>query len=128
MNVSRFFTPRRMLSGALICFLLPAVAVSQNLPNKDQIRVKEQALAIPSGWPVQVKLNSSDRVHGRMGQITDQGFVVQAVTAGKIEERTIAFTDVKKISNGPPTSTKQKAGLVLLWAALGAEIGFLAAH
>jgi hypothetical protein len=125
---------RRALAGAAVCILLPAAAFSQNNPPKDtqEARVKQQALSIPPGWPVQVRMIGSGTLYGRIGQVTDQGFVLQYVNAGKVDDRTIAFSDVKSIYHSrrafPASKGRIAAGLLVALIPLGVVIGLAASH
>jgi len=133
---SRSSVCRRTLSGGLLCLLLPGGAYSQSPPNtnaqtKNEARVKQRALTIPLGWPVQVNLNNRDRLYGRMGQITDQGFVLQYLNSGKIDERTIAFSEVNRIylnRRGRVSRKFTAAMMALSFIPVGIALGFAAAR
>lgn len=66
---------RRRTAAISGCFfLLTTLLIPANVFCQDakETRLKQNALAIPLGWPVQVNLKNGDSLHGRMGQISDQ--------------------------------------------------------
>jgi hypothetical protein len=134
MTSSRSALLRRVLAGAAVCILLPAAAFSQNNPPKDirETRVRQQALSIPQGWPVQVRTIGSGTLYGRIGPVTDQGFVLQYVNAGKVDDRTIAFSDVKSVYHSrrafPVSKGRIVAGVLVALIPLGVALGFAASH
>jgi hypothetical protein len=134
MSNSRCPFLRRALAGAAVYILLPAAAFSQNNPPKDtqETRVKQQALSIPPGWPVEVRMIASGTLYGRIGQVTDQGFVLQYVNAGRVDDRTIAFSDVKSVYHSrrafPASRGRIAAGLLIALIPIGIVLGFAAAH
>jgi hypothetical protein len=59
--------------------------------------LKQKVLEIPPQSMVQVKLKTKEKLRGRLGQVTDEGFVIKVAQGQKIEDRTVAFSDVKAI-------------------------------
>ena len=60
--------------------------------------LKQRVLEIPPQSKVQIRLNNKEKLRGRLGQVTDEGFVVKIAKKDKTEERTLAFSDVKSIN------------------------------
>ncbi|MBZ5593382.1 MAG: hypothetical protein LAP39_14160 [Acidobacteriia bacterium] len=59
--------------------------------------VKVQAAKIKGGAKIAVRLQSGEQIRGRMGQISDSGFNVEPLKAGKGMTRTIAFDQVESL-------------------------------
>jgi len=77
--------------------------------------LKERILEIPSGTMVEVRLLNKQKIRGRLGEITNEGFSLQTAQGDKVETQKIAFTDaksVKKVEGG-------KAGHAVLYALAG---------
>lgn len=114
------------LSLATIFLLLPIAGVCD---TQRESRVKEQALALPAGSSVFVRLLNHDLLHGRMGPVTDQGFSLQYVNGGKIEERTVAFMDVRSIGRYYYISRQRTiVMLIMAMVPLGISLGFAASR
>lgn len=97
---------------AILCvFLLLQPAFAQaKAPAGPSI--KEQALLIPVGSIVEVKLQDKRKIRGRIGQATDEGFSVQHVRDGKVVDEKVAFQEVKSIKQREQgMSTAAKVGL-----------------
>ena len=77
--------------------------------------VKERILEIPPGTMIEVRLVNKQKIRGRLGELTDEGFSVTTAQGGKIAIQKISFTDLKsfkKVEGG-------KAGHALLYALAG---------
>ena len=85
---------REVLSAVLAMLL--ATNLNYAASQVDSKTAKTRVLAIPMGSLVDVHLNHSEKVRGRMGEVSDEGFVVQTAQ-GKVETRKIAFTDMNSI-------------------------------
>jgi len=59
--------------------------------------LKEQILQIPAAAQVEVRLLNKERFRGRLGEVSDDGFVVQIARGNRIETRVVAFGDVKSL-------------------------------
>ena len=59
--------------------------------------LKEQVIQIPTGAQVEVRLLNKERVRGRLGDISDEGFSVLIAKGNQIETRQVAFGDVKSV-------------------------------
>ena len=60
--------------------------------------LKEKALSIPSGTLVQVQLISKAKLRGQIGSITNEGFTVKTANGNSIEDKIVAFAEVKSIN------------------------------
>jgi len=94
---------RRAIATALVAAFIGSTASAAGAPFSPQTgtekapTLKERVLAIPPNAMVQVKLRSKEKIKGRLGEVTNEGFVVQAATGDKIENQKISFNDVKSI-------------------------------
>ena len=59
--------------------------------------LKEQVIQIPTGAQVEVRLLNKERIRGRLGDISDEGFTVLIAKGNQIETRQVAFGDVKSV-------------------------------
>jgi hypothetical protein len=77
--------------------------------------LKERILEIPPGTTIEVRLLNKQRIRGRLGEITDDGFSLTTVQGDKIATQRIAFTELKsfkKLEGG-------KAGHAVLYGLAG---------
>ena len=80
-----------------------------------KLTLKEQILKVPPGTMIEVRLLNKQKIRGRLGEITNEGFSLQTAQGDKVETQKIAFTDVKsvkKVDGG-------KVGHALLYALAG---------
>ena len=94
----------------------PAQAETTKKPT-----IKEQVLQIAVGTPTEVRLQNKEKLRGRMGTISDEGFVLQVAKGNQIEDRTISFTDVRSLKKREGWSTGTKVAVGVL-AGLGAFV------
>jgi hypothetical protein len=59
--------------------------------------LKEQVIQIPAGAQVEVRLLNKERLRGRLGDISDEGFTVQIAQGNRIDTRKVAYGDVKSV-------------------------------
>jgi hypothetical protein len=114
---------RRAIATTLVAaFTICSTASAAGAPFSPQSdtekapTLKERVLAFPPHAMVQVKLRSKEKIRGRLGEITDEGFVVQTATGGKIDSQKISFNDVKSIK----VTEGGKGGKVAAYIAAGA--------
>jgi len=82
--------------------------------------LKQRVLEIPPQSNVQIRLNNKEKLRGRLGQVTDEGFVIKIAQKDNTEERTLAFSDVKSIN---VETTGSRTGKVAAWIIIGAIAG-----
>ena len=80
--------------------------------------VQERVLNIPLGTMIEVSLLNKQKLRGRLGEVTSDGFSLQTALGTKVETQKIAFTDVKSVKQVEGTTGK-KVGKGLLWALAG---------
>jgi len=73
-----------------------AVATSQASASQKPT-LKEQIIQIPTGAQVEVRLLNKERLRGRLGEVSDDGFIIQIAKGNQIETRKVAFSDVKSV-------------------------------
>ncbi len=90
-------------------------------PAEPKPTLKEKVVEIPPGTMVEVRLLNKQKIRGRLGKITDEGFCIQTAQGNKIENEMLAFADVKSLKQVEGTTgTKVGKGLVYALAGIGA--------
>ena len=84
--------------------------------------IKERILEVPPGTMIEVRLAHKQRIRGRLGELTDQGFSLQTAQENKIETMQIAFSEVKSFKK----VEGNKSGHALLYALAGIGAFFVA--
>ena len=77
--------------------------------------LKERILEIPPGTLIEVRLLNKQKIRGRLGELTDEGFSLTTAQGEKIATQKVAFADLKsfkKVEGG-------KAGHAVLYALAG---------
>ncbi len=82
--------------------------------------LKERILEVPPGTMIEVRLLNKQKIRGRLGEVTDEGFSVQTAQGNKIDTQKVAFTDVKSVKKlEGSTGTKIGKGVVYALAGVG---------
>ena len=117
---------RKILSIVLVVILsanvtYAAKATSAGIPSQATKKptLQEKVLEIPPGSRVQVRLKNKEKLRGRLGEVSNEGFVVQYARGNQIEERKTGFDEVKSLKVKGDGSKKA----VLILAAVGAGVG-----
>jgi hypothetical protein len=95
----------RMLATALsILYVLtsnPGFAASRQgqTPSEAPSNLKKQLAMLRTGTVVEVRLRQrgSEKITGKLGSMTDQGFEVQTVKSGTVSSEKVAFADVQSV-------------------------------
>ncbi len=97
-----------------------AMATSAGMPPQATKKptLQEKVLEIPLGSRVQVRLKNKEKLRGRLGEVSKEGFVVQYAKGNQIEERQIGFDEVKSLK-----VNKGGTNIVKVLAAVGAGVG-----
>jgi len=77
--------------------------------------IKERILGVPPGTMIEVRLLNKQKLRGRLGEVTNEGFTLQTAQGNKIETQQVAFGDVKSVKK----VEGNKGGHVLLYALAG---------
>ena len=93
-------------------------AIPVQAPAPSGSAIKQRVIQIPIGSAVEVRLTNQDKLRGQLGGISDEGIDLKYARASHIEERKIAFSEIKsiKVLNGGGA----KAGKVILYILAGA--------
>lgn len=89
------------------------VARARPSPQEKQATIQEKVVEIPVGSVVEVRLKTKEKIRGQLGATTSEGFSVKSAKGGTVEERKIAFGDVKSIKmveKGMSTTAKITLG------------------
>ena len=63
-------------------------------------------MEVPPGAMIEVRLIDKQKLRGRLGEVTSEGFSLQTAQGNKIETKTIAFSDVKSFKRTGETAGK----------------------
>jgi hypothetical protein len=106
----------RAVAAALCVLMLagPAIAQVGGTADARLAKLKQVALSIPHGSPVQVQLKDKTRLSGRIGAVDNDGFDLQFLDKGSIVSKKLAFEEVNKLSAGPPKTTFERVKTPIL--------------
>ncbi len=113
---------RKILAVVLMGSMLSEVALAARgpkPPQEGQTR-KEKVLAIPVGTMVEVKLVTKEKLRGRIGELTNEGFSLQVAKGNTLETQQISFSQVKSVKTMEGTGSKVGKGLIYGLAGAGA--------
>jgi len=98
-----------------------ASAAAASLPEEKtkKLTVQETILEIPPGTMVEVRLVNKQRVRGRLGEVTNEGFSLQTAQGNKVETQKIAFTDVKSVKKAERETTGKGIGRGVVYGLAG---------
>lgn len=89
-------------------------------PTSQKPSLKEKVLEIPAGSMVEVRLKSKEKLRGRLGEVSNEGFTVKLAKGNKIEDRKLAFEDVKSFKAVDMRPHTNNAAWVVVGIAAGA--------
>jgi hypothetical protein len=95
---------------------------SAQAPTVQKATLKEQVLAIPAGSLVEIRLKTKEKLRGRLVEVSNEGITLKVVTGNKIDERKLAFDELKSIKGVEGGS---KAGRVTLYILAGVGVGLV---
>lgn len=105
---------KRLVVG-MLCVALVQVATAQDT-------VREAVVKIDKGSSVEVRLKAKEKVRGRLGDVSDNGFTVQVVKNGTVTSRDIAFADVTALKRTGKPGKGGYVAMALGFAAVGAGV------
>lgn len=88
-----------------------------------RLNIRERVLSLPAGSVVEVKLEDTRKLKGRLGSIDDNGFELQFLQGNQVTTERVPFDgvrSVKGVEQGMRTSSK-----VILGALAGVGVFFL---
>ena len=97
------------------------VSVSGGTPPEETTKkptLQERILEVPHGTMIEVRLLNKQKLRGRLGEVTSEGFSLQTAQGTKIEMQKITFTDVKSFKQVEGTTGK-KVGKGLIYGLAG---------
>src|SRR5574340_398780 len=75
----------------------PLMALSRSQATAQKPTLKEQILEITPGSMIAVRLKNKQKLRGRLGEVTDEAFTVKLARGNTIEDRKVAFNDLKSL-------------------------------
>ncbi len=113
---------RKILALLLVgsMFTEVAFAAKGTKPLQQGETLKEKVLAIPAGTLVEVKLITKEKLRGRIGELTNEGFSLQVAKGNTLETHQISFSQVKSVKTVEGTGSKVGKGVVYGLAGVGA--------
>ena len=88
--------------------------------------LQERILQISNGEMIEVRLLNKQKLRGRLGDVTNEGFTLQTARGSKIETQKVAFTDVQSVKRVGGTTGK-KIGTGLMFGLAGIGVFFVVA-
>jgi len=92
------------------------------IPTVQKSNLKEQALAIPTGSLVDVRLKTKEKLRGRLIEVSNEAITLKVAKGERIDERKLAFDELKSIKH---VESGSKAGKVSLYILAGVRVSFL---
>jgi hypothetical protein len=89
-----------------------------------KLTLKERILEVPPGTMIEVRLLNKQKIRGRLGELTDEGFSLTTAQGEKIETQKVAFTDLKSFKKVEDTAGK-KVGTGVLYGLAGIGVLFV---
>ena len=87
--------------------------------------IRERVIAIPAGSIIEVRTNQKQKLVGRIGEVTNDGFLMQVARNDKVEAMTLPYPDVKSVKAiaRPGETEGSKAGRTVAYVILGGLAG-----
>jgi hypothetical protein len=95
---------------------------SAQAPTIQKATLQEQVLAIPAGSLVEIRLKTKEKLRGRLVEVSNEAITVKVAKGDKIDERKLAFDELKSIKGVDGGS---KAGKVTLYVLAGVGVGLV---
>ncbi len=92
-------------------------------PN--ELAVQQKVLAIAPNVMVRVRMRDKEQLRGRLGKVSDEGFALKIASGDTIQDRQVAFTDVKSIKEEKGSGSRATTW-ILVGVLAGAAIAVLA--
>jgi cytochrome c-type biogenesis protein CcmH/NrfG len=80
-----------------------------------KLTLKERILEVPPGTMIEVRLLNKQKIRGRLGELTNEGFSLTTAQGEKVETQKVAFSDLKSFKKAEKAKAAKTAG----WIALG---------
>ena len=82
--------------------------------------VQQQVVEIPTGNLVEVRLTDRSKTRGRIGKISEEGFLLTAAKGNQVEEQKLAFSDVTSVKAIEHEGSGRKNATYILVGAVAA--------
>jgi len=84
--------------------------------------IQEKILEVPPGTMIEVRLTNKQKVRGRLGEVSNEGFSLQTAQGNKVQTKKIAFTDVKSFKNAQGETVGKGIGRGIVYGLAGIGI------
>jgi len=84
--------------------------------------IQEKILEVPPGTMIEVRLTNKQKVRGRLGELSNEGFSLQTAQGNKVQTKKIAFTDVKSFKNAQGETVGKGIGRGIVYGLAGIGI------
>ena len=122
---------RQLISILLVVILCATSTYAANPPGSSasipaQVAQKptlqQQVLEIPPGSLVVVRLKNKEKLRGRLGDVSTEGFILKYAKGNEIQERKVSFDELKSIKSKRGGS---KVGTAVVYILAGVGVTFL---
>ena len=104
---------KRIVAAICIWLMMGPSAAPAQTGKQVKPTLKEQVILMAAGSVVEVELKTKQKIRGRLGAVTDEGFEVQHVQNDKAITQSFRFDEVRKIKqkeHGMSTAAKVALG------------------
>ena len=91
----------------------PILSHPQQTDDSPQPKLKQKVVETPVQTMVEVRLRSKEKLRGRLGEVSDEGFALKVAQGNKIEDRQVAFADLKSFKAVEGKGTSKGPWIVL---------------
>lgn len=105
--------------GAGTADVFGAAAPAETKTDHKAQKLREKVLEIPPQTMVEVRLKNKEVVKGRLGDVSNDSFVVREAVGQRIEDRKVAYDDVKSMRKFEGSKALKVAGYSALAVAVG---------
>jgi small nuclear ribonucleoprotein (snRNP)-like protein len=72
-------------------------AIQGQVPASQESAIRQKLSQIPVGSSIEVRLTNNEKLKGKLGGVSDEGIILKQAKGSQIEERKIAFAEMKFI-------------------------------
>ena len=122
----RYFLPL-LLASALFGNSVLEARVGAHVPGSPaqtgkNRTLQERLLEVPQGTMIEVRLHNMQKLRGRLGEMSSEGFNLQTAQGSKVETQKLSFADVKSFKK----VDGKKAAKTVGWVGIGVLAGIVA--
>jgi small nuclear ribonucleoprotein (snRNP)-like protein len=78
-------------------------AMQGQVPASQESAIRQKLSQIPVGSSIEVRLTNNEKLKGKLGGVSDEGIILKQAKGSQIEERKIAFAEMKFIKTASRT-------------------------